>query len=144
MEIPSIIYAGVPSHGHVFGGEESLLLLLRRLAYPCRWIELSQEFGLYEEEMSELFNHMVNFTLKKFGKLLDDLHIWTPQLPYLTELIATKGVPSSLNVFGFIDGTLRSICRPKYGQQSQYSGHKRKHGFKFQSASLPIGLIAPI
>jgi hypothetical protein len=68
--------------------------------------------------------------------------MWEPLLPQLASYISHKGSPESLNVFGFIDGSLRTICRPSRGQRAQYSGHKRKHGLKFQSVSLPNGIIA--
>ncbi len=45
------------------------------------------------------------------------------------------------NVFGFIDGTLRPVCRPGLHQRDCYSGHKRCHGVIFQSIVLPNGLI---
>ena len=43
--------------------------------------------------------------------------------------------------FGFIDGTVRPICRPGEQQRILYNGHKRLHGLKFQSVALPNGLI---
>jgi hypothetical protein len=45
-------------------------------------------------------------------------------------------------VWGFIDGTLRKTCRPTYFQKRTYSGHKRCHGLKFQSVTVPDGLMA--
>ena len=44
--------------------------------------------------------------------------------------------------FGFIDGTVRPICRPKQNQRIVYNGHKRVHGLKCQSVVLPSGMIA--
>jgi hypothetical protein len=142
LDIPAVIVCGHQGHGHLCGGEEGLLLLLRRLTYPCRWSELVLEFGLHIEVMSELFGFMVNHVVGRFGHLLDNLALWEPQLPAFAALIANKGAPASLRVFGFIDGTLRGICRPSRGQRAQYSGHKRRHGLKFQIVSLPNGLIA--
>lgn len=46
------------------------------------------------------------------------------------------------NCIGFIDGTVRQICRPGELQRIVYNGHKRVHALKFQSVSLPNGLIA--
>ncbi len=51
-----------------------------------------------------------------------------------------KGSPYP-NIIGFIDGTCRSICRPKYNQQQMYSGYKKKHVSKYQSVVLTNGLI---
>ena len=46
------------------------------------------------------------------------------------------------NCWGFIDGTVRPICRPNVNQKIVYNGHKRLHGIKFQSVVAANGLIA--
>ena len=46
--------------------------------------------------------------------------------------------------FGFIDGTVRAISRPGKDQRLVYNGHKRVHALKFQSVSLPNGIIASL
>ena len=56
-------------------------------------------------------------------------------------VIHEKGAPLE-NCFGFIDGTVIEICRPKpIYQRIVYNGHKRVHSIKFQSLALPNGLI---
>ena len=45
------------------------------------------------------------------------------------------------NCFGFVDGTVRPISRPNEHQRIVYNGQKRVHALKFQSLSLPNGLI---
>ena len=46
------------------------------------------------------------------------------------------------NCFGFTDGTVIEICRPKpIYQHIAYNGHKRVYSIKFQSLALPNGLI---
>ena len=46
------------------------------------------------------------------------------------------------NCFGFIDGTVRPICRPGEKQRIVYNGHKRVHALKYQSVVVPSGMIA--
>ena len=55
--------------------------------------------------------------------------------------IDSKGSPLP-NCFGFIDGTVRPICRPEQNPRIFYNGHKRVHGLKYQSVVLPNGMIA--
>jgi hypothetical protein len=55
--------------------------------------------------------------------------------------IHTHGAPLQ-NCFGFIDGTVRKIARPKTNQRTMYNGYKRVHAMKFQSVVVPDGLIA--
>ena len=44
--------------------------------------------------------------------------------------------------WGFMDGTVRPICRPGKNQRVVYNGRKRIDALKFQSVVAPIGLIA--
>ena len=46
------------------------------------------------------------------------------------------------NCWGFIDGTVRAICRPEKNQRTVYNGHKRFHALKYQSVVAANGLIA--
>lgn len=85
---------------------------------------------------------MVQFLMKEFGHLLRfGGLLLTPELLilYRDKIEAKSGV--STIVIGFIDGTVRGICRPIKYQRSCYNGHKRKHALKFQSVTLPNGLI---
>jgi hypothetical protein len=59
------------------------------------------------------------------------------------EAIHAKGAPLE-DCFGFIDGTVRPICRPTEDQRVVYNGHKRIHSIKFQSIIAPCGLIVSL
>lgn len=62
-------------------------------------------------------------------------------LEYYAQSIHSRGAPLE-NCFGFVDGTLCKIARPKKNQREVYNGHKRVHALKFQSVVLPNGLTA--
>ena len=64
-------------------------------------------------------------------------------LPYLNlqlfaDTIHASGSPLD-NCWGFIDGIIRPICRPRKDQHIQYNGHKKVHAIKFQSVVAPNG-----
>ena len=46
-----------------------------------------------------------------------------------------------LRIWGFIDGTVRPMCRPRVNQCMFCNGHKRVHAMKFQVVTTPDGLI---
>lgn len=52
-----------------------------------------------------------------------------------------KGTPLS-NCIGFVDGTVRPVCRPGTNQRLLYNGQKKVHAIKFQSVAVPNGLVA--
>ena len=57
------------------------------------------------------------------------------------QVIHDKGTPLQ-NCFGFIDGTVRRLCRPGRNERVLYNGHKKVHAIKFQSVATPNGLVA--
>lgn len=56
-------------------------------------------------------------------------------------MIHTKGAALQ-NCWGFVDRTVRPVCRPGENQRVLFNGHKRIHAIKFQSVAAPNGLIA--
>ena len=123
-----------------WSAEEGLCLLLRRLAYPSRLIDLVPLFGRHKTELSLIINGMAHEIYHLHRHRLDTVqHPWT-NLPQYAEMIHEKGACMD-NIWGFLDGTQMRICRPIDGQESVYNGHKRQHSLKFQSVMLPNGLI---
>ena len=61
-------------------------------------------------------------------------------LQIYSDAVAAKGAALH-DCFGFIDGTVRPICRPGEQQRILYNGHKRLHSLKFKAVALPNGLI---
>lgn len=47
-------------------------------------------------------------------------------------------------VWSFLDGTFRPFARPGVGQRMFYSGHKKRHGIKYQGLVTPDGLISAL
>ena len=57
-------------------------------------------------------------------------------LQHYADTVSDKGAALN-NCFGFVDGTVRPICRPGEHQRMVYNGHKRVHALKFQAVALP-------
>ena len=70
--------------------------------------------------------------------LLDQL-----KLEQYVDEVAEKGAALD-NCWGFVDGTVRPICRPQDNHRVVYNGHKRVHAIEFQSVTVPSGMIARI
>ena len=60
-----------------------------------------------------------------------------------TDAVSDKGAALD-NCFGFVDGTVRPICRLGENQRMVYNGHKRVHALKFQAVAVPNGLIGQL
>jgi hypothetical protein len=71
-----------------------------------------------------------------------DPALFAHRFPLFADLIHQKSNGAANNVWGFIDSTMRQMCRLQFQQRVFYSGHKTCHGIKFQSVVAPDGLIA--
>lgn len=134
--------------------------------YINRLTDLMQCFPRGRSALSAIFNSMVRHIINVKGHLITDLNeTWLTPV-YVRSLcgsLTRKGSPYD-RCFGFLDGTIRSNCRPIRnqrqvkndlpcyiiyvcltklpGQFQFYNGHKRVHACKFQSLILPNGIIA--
>lgn len=149
-DIPVLAEAlGIPDRficdqGTVCDGIEGLCLLLRRFAYPCRYSDLIARFAKPVPVLSMISNTVIDFIYNTHGYRIEEWNddILNPiNLQIYANAIHNKGAGLD-NCIGFIDGTVRQICRPGELQRIVYNGHKRVHALKFQSVSLPNGLIA--
>ena len=131
------------SQGTVCEGIEGLCILLKRLAFPCRYTDMVPIFGRNSSELCLIFNAVLDNIYSFHGHRLTTWNqtVLQPNMLHNYAIaIHQKGAPLD-NCFGFVDGTVRPICRPQRNQNVVYNGHKRVHSLKFQSLALPNGII---
>ena len=141
LQIPEKI---VCVQGSICNGMEALCILLKRLAYPCRYSDMATRFGKNPSTLCLISNTVLNHIYQNHHHRLEswDQPFLSPeQLNTYATSIHNHGAPLP-NCFGFVDGTVRRIARPKYLQRVLYNGHKRVHAIKFQSVVIPNGLTA--
>ena len=140
LQIPEEL---VCRQGTVCSGFEGLLILLKRLAYPCRFTDMAYRFGRSPPELCLIFNKVLDLIYAAHHHRLlswDQPFLSPDNLYNYAQAVHGHGAPLQ-NCFGFVEGTVRRIARPKYHQRIVYNGHKRVHAIKFQSIVLPNGLI---
>ena len=123
---------------------EALCIFLKRFAYPCRYLDMVPRFGRSVPELSMISNFVLNWIYNNFSHKLSDFNqdwLAPAKLSEYADAIYQKGAAIDF-CWGFVDGTVRPICRPSENQRMVYNGHKRVHAIKFQSVVAPNGLIA--
>lgn len=89
---------------------------------------------------------MLTWIWDRLGVLLSDP--FTRYLDHAKTIVYCEAVARKsdvdLSVWGFIDGTVRRICRPNEEQREYYNGHKRHHALKYQVATTPDGLMCSL
>ena len=130
-------------NGWVVDTVKALCIMLKQYAYPCRYADLVPRFGRSVPLLCTVANQMTDLIYNQFSYLLQDLgQPWLDAacLQRYADAVHAKGAALD-KCWGFIDGTVRPICRPKRNQRVVYNGHKRVHALKFQSVA-PNGMIA--
>ena len=119
-------------------------MLLKRLAYPCRYSDMIPRFGRPVPEISMMINVVLDWIYNEHGHHLTNFNqpfLSRASLRTYADAIHQKG-PALNNCWGFVDGTVSPIFRPLQNRRIVYNGHKRVHALKFQSIVTPNGLIA--
>jgi hypothetical protein len=106
--------------GFTFYKSELLLVTLAALAYPCRWVNLMERFGLSEPQISKCVNYTVKRLKFKYSPLLTNIEIWRDRFPLYASAVNRLCGPTSMqNCWGFIDGTVRPISRPSKNKRAR-------------------------
>lgn len=125
-------------------GLEALCIILARFAYPCRYGDLLKMFARSVPQLCLVNLHMMEHIYIGFNHLLRTMdQPWlSPEcLQKYANAVHAHGAALQ-NCWGFVDGTVRPICRPMTNQRVMYNGHKRIHALKYQSVIAANGLIA--
>ena len=133
-------------NGIIFDGTETLYIELKRFAYPCRYWDMISMFGRSVEELCMISNEVVHWIYNVYRHrvtrwnhaIMDHASLST-----YPDAIHNKGAALD-NCFGFVNGTVRPISRPIVNKRTVYNGNKRVHALKFQSVTLPNGLIGQL
>ena len=95
------------------------------------------QFGLPVPVLSVVSNDVLDFIYNTHRHLITQWNhnVLNPAaLQIYSNAIADKGAALH-NCFGFVDGTVRPVCRPGEHQKVIYNGHKTVHALKFQCGS---------
>lgn len=112
-------------------------IMFRRVASPCRWMDIVFLFKKHPSHMSEIFWEAMKQFLKERKHLLySDLYDGYISTKFKLFSDAIHRNCSVLRRFiVFMDSTLLGIARPGDGteQNTAHNGRKRKQALKFQT-----------
>ncbi|XP_045460372.1 uncharacterized protein LOC123670849 [Harmonia axyridis] len=98
-------------------GQLALCILLKRLSYPNRLIDLESFFNYESQSLSQIITATANFIMENHGHLLDNLsaHQWLDRNRYQLYALSIRNMGGAVpNCWGFIDGTVRQNLSAKY------------------------------
>jgi hypothetical protein len=113
------------------------------MVYPTRISpEMENRFNMSPTRISLILDFFAQVMHQIAAPYFNHITIWHNYVEECAYAVWEKTDGIEAHVWSFTDGTLRQTCRPSEHQQEVYSGHKRKHGMKYQSVYLPMGLYA--
>lgn len=140
-----LTHAGLPEEVVSYAQDRAplrtaFLMLCMKYAWPTRLGRMTQMFGKSVAWISRI----ITTTRTLLFQFCQPKMRCPPQLSAADLATFTSAVQkvSGLDVcFGFLDATVRPICRPSVGQKECYTGKDRLHALKFQVCSTPDGII---
>ena len=139
----------------VIPGEKVFLIMLKRMAYPRRLVDLEAFFGRDYSTISRCFNYVVNKIDEDYGHLLaDNLALFLPSFPEYNRVIKERIALSNNDMIPdrecmtafFLGETKREICRPLGNnniQRAGYDGRLYEHNLGFQGNPLTTSRSMP-
>jgi hypothetical protein len=115
-------------------------LMCCKYAFPGRYAHMIRVFGRSAPSMSRLISALRESIYIEFcNGLRNPAPLSAEECACFAAAIRPFcGLPV---VVGFIDGTVREICKPSVLQGPLYNGKDRKHSLKYQAITTPDGMI---
>ena len=119
---------------------EAVCMMCFKYAWPTRLGTMVKTFGSSTCRMSRIVSSLRRLIFARFRSSLSNPPVLAPHR--LDVFCAAVQKKSGFGCcFGFIDGTVREICKPSALQGPMYNGKDRKHALKYQGVTTPDGMF---
>jgi hypothetical protein len=75
------IFCGRKRKGQRFPADICLMVVLRRLAYPCRFVDLVNMFGIPSNRLCDIFHSTLDYLFHRFAEKCQNITTWLPFPP---------------------------------------------------------------
>lgn len=117
---------------------DALTITLYRIRNEGTLAEFERALGVDESVQSVVFNEVCAQLAYRFYPKFRIPRWVAARRGIYSEAIKHHGCPID-GVIGFIDGTRMGVCRPKAGQEEQYSGYIKAHNQLYLAICFPDG-----
>ena len=121
---------------------DAVCMLCMKFAWPTRLGSMVKVFGCSVARMSRIVSHLRRLLFHAFVPALNSpaLLDCATMERFSRAVVEKSGFPAQ-HIFGFIDGTVRAIPKPKHLQSAVYCGKDRVHALKYQAVVTPDGML---
>ena len=99
--------------GYLCSAVTATCIVLRRMAYQCRWVDLELTLGMHSSALSEIFWEAIECLYEKRSHLLTTFRsdLLQDSAAAYAEVIEARGAALD-NCVGLLDGAKVQMCRP--------------------------------
>lgn len=146
---PVVLRVGRSGHRAIVTADFCLMVCLARLAYPLRYVDLAARLGGSRTICCDVFHYMIEKIDVMYGFVVMDIDRWLDEDNVLDCCDIMAAADDRLrHILGFLDTTFQPCARPggdgcvfeSIDQRDVYSGHKKRHGLKWQVLVFANGL----
>ena len=151
LRIPAILRTPQRDCFHAI---EGLCIVLRRLVFPVRYLDMVDLFGRSRAGLSRINRHMMAWLYARWHHLAEfDAARVLPNVETWAAAVREKAPDTFRYVCMFLDGHVQFTCRPCPAanrrppgvgadaiQRAQYCYYKHHHGFKCHALISPSGM----
>ena len=137
LRVPEVVKA---RNGDKAPGIDVFCMMSMKFAFPTRLGQLIPFFGFSISKSCRLIAALRLFLFSEYAHKLS----WLPNISVSDIKRYCAGIESRTNFpicFGFVDGTVRPVCKPGLLQGELYCGKDRVHSLKYQGFSTPDGIL---
>jgi hypothetical protein len=135
-------------HRYRIPADFAMMVMLRRLGYPCRFADLVCEFGQSTTYICEAFHIAIDYIFFKYARGGMCPFLWESAFPSFARAFSDLGSPIP-TIIGLMDGTFMAVARPggmgnyhhQVDQRLFYSGKEKMHGLKWLAVVLGNGMV---
>jgi hypothetical protein len=118
----------------------AFLCMCMKYAWPTRLGTMTAMFGKGSSWISRIIKALRELLFNKFHSRLRNPSVLSVE--DLQRFSCAVSKKSGVDVvFGFLDGTIRPVCKPGDAQNEVYNGKDCVHALKYQIVSTPDGII---
>ena len=136
---PICIRFGRKRHRYRMQSSHLMMIFLRRLAFPSRWVDLNLILGGSTTTSSDAYNFTLRLFYHKYVPLIQDIKRWRHKFPQFAERLAQMGAPYD-NLVSFVDGHFDATARPggdacvnrNVWDYQMYNPLHKDHGIMYQ------------
>ena len=142
------ILCGRQGRAQYFQADLCVMIVLRRMAFPCRFVDLVNVFGLPSHRICDIFHSTIDLLYKRYAHKLNQLKIWESHFPAFAKAMKEFGAPYDTLV-GIFDGHDIDVCRPgglgnlfsRLDQSELFAGAWRKSKSHHKILGCPVSQV---